>query len=52
MHRKLSARAQQHRRVRGQAEGSDAYAFFDLLTSATLLSAVGSLLPAHRASDP
>ena len=33
MHRKLSVRAQQHRRVRGHAESSDAYAFFDLLTS-------------------
>ena len=48
MHRKLSVRAQQHRRVRDQAESSDAYAFFDLLTRAALLSTVRSLLPAHR----
>ena len=48
MHRKLSVRAQQHRRVRGHAESSDAYAFFDLLTSAEWLSTVESLLPAHR----
>ena len=48
MHRKPSMRAQQHRRVRGHAESSDAYAFFDLLTGPALLSTVESLLPAHR----
>lgn len=48
MHRKLSVRAQQQRRVRGQVDSSDAYAFFDLLTSPELLSTVGSLLPVHR----
>ena len=48
MHRKPSVRAQQHRRVRGHAESSDAYAFFDLLTGPALLSTVRSLLPAHR----
>ena len=48
MHPKLSVRARQHKQIRSQAQSSDAYAFFDLLTSAVLLSTVRSLLPAHR----
>ena len=43
-----SACAQQQRRVRNHARNSDAYAFFNLLTSEQLLDKVESLLPRHR----
>lgn len=48
MHPKRSACAQQQRRVRSHAHNSDAYAFFNLLTSPELLGEVESLLPEHR----
>ena len=48
MHPKRSACAQQQRRVRSHAHNSDAYAFFNLLTSPGLLGEVESLLPEHR----
>jgi hypothetical protein len=44
---KRNARSQQHR-VRAQVKGSDAYAFFNLLTGPELLDQVESLLPPHR----
>ena len=42
-----NCRAQQ-RRVRAQARGSDAYAFFNLLTGPELFDEVESVLPDHR----
>src|SRR3990170_5819574 len=48
MHPRPSACAQQQRRVRSHARNSDAYAFFNLLTSPELLGEVESLLPRHR----
>ena len=48
MHTNPRARAQQQRRVRHQAGNSDAYAFFNLLTSPELLAQVDALLPEHR----
>lgn len=48
MHPNASACAQQQRRVRGHVRNTDAYAFFNLLTSAELLGEVESLLPQHR----
>ena len=48
MHPNPRARAQQQRRIRRRAEHSDAYAFFNLLTSPELLDQVDSLLPEHR----
>lgn len=48
MHPNPRARAQQQGRVRRQAEQSDAYAFFNLLTSPALLDEVESRLPEHR----
>lgn len=48
MHPKPSACEPLQRRVRSHAHNSDAYAFFNLLTSAELLDEVESLLPAHR----
>lgn len=48
MHPKHRAGAQQQRRVRRHAHNSDAYAFFNLLTSPELLGEVESLLPEHR----
>jgi hypothetical protein len=48
MHPNRSVRAQQQRRVRRQAHNSDAYLFFNLLTSPELLGEVESLLPEHR----
>lgn len=47
MHPNPRVRVQQQR-VRRRAEYSDAYAFFNLLTSPELLDEVESLLPAHR----
>ena len=41
-------RAQQQRRVRSQVQGSDAYAFFNLLTGPELFDKVESVLPPHR----
>ncbi|OGI40899.1 MAG: hypothetical protein A2140_08105 [Candidatus Muproteobacteria bacterium RBG_16_62_13] len=40
--------AQQQQRIRRRADQSDAYAFFNLLTSPELLDQVESLLPEHR----
>jgi hypothetical protein len=48
MHPKRRACAQQQRRVRSHSHNSDAYAFFNLLTSPELLGEVESLLPEHR----
>ena len=48
MHPNSRTCAQQQGRVRRQAEQSDAYAFFNLLTSPALLDEVESLLPEHR----
>ena len=47
MHPNPRVRVQQQR-VRRRAEHSDAYSFFNLLTSPDLLDEVESLLPAHR----
>jgi hypothetical protein len=48
MHPNLRRRAQQQRRVHHRANQSDAYTFFNLLTSPELLDRVESLLPEHR----
>ena len=48
MHPKQRARAEQQQRIGKQAQNSDAYRFFDLLTSPELLETVESLLPEHR----
>jgi hypothetical protein len=48
MHATHNARVQQRHRVRQQVRNSDAYTFFNLLTSAQLLDTVESLLPEHR----
>ena len=48
MQLKPRVRLQQQNRVRRCAEQSDAYAFFNLLTSPDLLDQVESLLPEHR----
>ena len=48
MHANRNARASQQHRVHKHASSSDAYAFFNLLTSEQLLSKVESLLPDHR----
>ena len=48
MHPNHNASAFQQHRVRRHARNSDAYAFFNLLTSEQLLNQVESLLPAHR----
>jgi len=47
MHRSTSARSLQHR-VRQHAQGNDAYAWFNVLTSAEMFDELESLLPAHR----
>lgn len=47
MHPNPSAHAQQQR-IRKHADHSDAYAFFNLLTSPELLDQVEALLPPHR----
>ncbi len=48
MHANHNARRSQQHRVRRQARNSDAYAFFNVLTSERLLDKVESLLPDHR----
>ncbi len=48
MHPNPRLRVQQQSRVRRRAEQSDAFAFFNLLTSPELLDQVESLLPEHR----
>jgi len=48
MHANHNTRAWQQHRVRKQAGNSDAYAFFNLLTSELMLNKVESLLPEHR----
>jgi hypothetical protein len=48
MHPNRRRCADQQRGVRRQAKRTDAYAFFNLLTSTTLLDKVESLLPDHR----
>lgn len=48
MHPSPRVRAQQQSRVRRRADQSDAFAFFNLLTSPQLLDEVESLLPEHR----
>ena len=48
MHPNPRACAQQQQRIRRRADNSDAYAFFNLLTSPELLERVESLLPEHR----
>ena len=50
MHPNPRACAQQQPRIRRRAGQSDAYVFFNLLTSPELLDRVESLLPAHRAA--
>ena len=48
MHPSQRARIHQQKRVRTQAENSDTYAFFNLLTGPEFLDQVESLLPDHR----
>lgn len=48
MHPNSRVRAQQLQRIRRRANHSDAYTFFNLLTSPQLLDRVESLLPEHR----
>lgn len=48
MHLNPRACAQQQQRIRRRADNSDAYTFFNLLTSPELLERVESLLPEHR----
>ncbi len=48
MHASCSRRERQQRHVQFQAQTSDAYVFFNLLTSPQLLDKVESLLPEHR----
>ena len=48
MHPNQRARAEQQQRIVKQAQNSDAYRFFDLLTGPELLETVESLLPEHR----
>ena len=48
MHANHNVGASQQQLVRQHARDSDAYAFFNLLTSEQLLETVESLLPAHR----
>ena len=48
MHANHNARTEQQRRVRDQASNSDAYEFFNLLTSDEILGQVEALLPEHR----
>ena len=48
MHANHNANLWQQHRVSNHARNSDAYAFFNLLTSAQMLDKVESLLPAHR----
>lgn len=48
MHPNPHTRVRQQQRVRRRAEQSDAYAFFNLLTSPELLAQVEALLPEHR----
>lgn len=48
MHAKRRTGSYQQRRARKWVEGSDAYAFFNVLTSPALLDEVESVLPAHR----
>jgi hypothetical protein len=48
MHRSHSAVSRQQRRIRSEVQGSDSYAFFNLLTGENLLDDVEALLPAHR----
>jgi hypothetical protein len=48
MHPNPRVRAQQQQRIRRRANQSDAYTFFNLLTSPELLDRVESLLPEHR----
>lgn len=48
MHPNPRVRVQQQQRIRRRADQSDAYTFFNLLTSPELLDRVESLLPEHR----
>lgn len=48
MHPNPRVRVQQQQRIRRRADQSDAYSFFNLLTSPELLDRVESLLPEHR----
>lgn len=48
MHPNPRVRVQQQQRIRRRAGQSDAYTFFNLLTSPELLDRVDSLLPEHR----
>ena len=48
MHPSQRARLHQQKRVKAQAENSDTYAFFNLLTGPEFLDHVESLLPDHR----
>ena len=48
MHPNPRVRVQQQQRIRRRADQSDAYTFFNLLTSPALLDRVESLLPEHR----
>lgn len=48
MHASRRRRERQQQRVQSQAQASDAYAFFNLLTSPQLLNKVESRLPEHR----
>jgi hypothetical protein len=48
MHPNRHVRSQQRRTLRRRIRGTDAYAFFDLLTDDATLDQVESLLPVHR----
>ncbi len=48
MHPSQHARIHQQKRIRTQAENSDTYAFFNLLTGPDFLDQVEQLLPDHR----
>ncbi len=48
MHPNPRVRVQQQQRIRRRADQSDAYTFFNLLTSPALLDRVEALLPEHR----
>ena len=48
MHDSIGNCRAQQRRIRAQARGSDAYAFFNVLTGPELFDKVESVLPDHR----
>ena len=48
MHANHRPALEQQKQIQRRAEETDAYAFFNVLTSAQLLDEVEELLPAHR----